>query len=190
MKTPTPAESEKLRLQRLTNALRQYLDPATSRQVQALPGDDTAAALAKWQQAVTSLGTLEAAQAVTNPALPGVAEGFGIAGATVHGHRAVRTGPSGVVEADPTSALDRWSVVGVSVGSALTGEQVQVVRTGPMTEAGWSWTPGLPVFVGASGALTQTVPTAPGSAWSMVIGFAEAATILYVLPMPPISLIP
>jgi multidrug efflux pump subunit AcrA (membrane-fusion protein) len=47
--------------------------------------------------------------------------------------------------------------------------------------------PGAPVFVGASGALTQAPPTPPGSAFLLRIGAATAANALHVNPSPPLA---
>jgi hypothetical protein len=58
---------------------------------------------------------------------------------------------------------------------------------GDVTDASLSFAAGAPVFVGASGVLTQTAPTAPGSAFLVRIGAASAVNALHVDPSPPLA---
>ena len=75
-----------------------------------------------------------------------------IAGLAVGGHRAITA--QGLY---PTSAtLDL--VLGITLGAALSGQSVNYVNEGPIVEGSWAWTPGLPIFVGVNGVLTQTEP--------------------------------
>jgi hypothetical protein len=64
---------------------------------------------------------------------------------------------------------------------------VKVRRFGGVTDASLSFAAGAPVFIGTFGALTQTAPTAPGSAFLLRIGAATAANALQVNPSPPLA---
>lgn len=75
----------------------------------------------------------------------------------VSGHRALVTNPDGTV-AHATLALAD-SYVGVSQGATAPGDAVSVAHQGQITEPTWVWTPGLPVFFGDGGVLTQSPPT-------------------------------
>ena len=101
------------------------------------------------------------------------------AGDDLSGHRAVVVADGQAVYADPADGP--W-ITGVTRHAAVAGDPIEVQVDGLMIEAGWSWSPG-PVWVGASGQLTQTVPTAGGL---ILIGRAVAPTKLLVDVQPPI----
>ena len=65
------------------------------------------------------------------------------------------------------------------------GDLVVVQTDFELVHAGWSFSPG-PVFVGASGALVQTLP--PGAIFAQVVGYALAPTRIRVDVQPPIVL--
>lgn len=95
-----------------------------------------------------------------------------IAAATVGGHRAVRTQSDGrVLYANQTDTSKGFSVLGITLNSAIENGAVQVQRDGPITFSGWSWAPDLPVFLGLNGELTQTPP-----ATGVLIVIGNAAT--------------
>jgi hypothetical protein len=50
--------------------------------------------------------------------------------------------------------------IGISVRAAAAWESVTLQRAGDMTDPGWQWTPGGPIFVGGAGVLAQIPPTA------------------------------
>lgn len=78
------------------------------------------------------------------------------------GHTVVTTDDTG--ELVPASATDPTHVarpLWLTTGAWAAGVPATVVAAGIVTEPTWSWTPGLPVFLGANGALTQAPPTAP-----------------------------
>jgi hypothetical protein len=54
-----------------------------------------------------------------------------------------------------------------------------------MTEAGWAWTIGSPVYLSANGTLSHT---APSSGFALVIGFALTATKIFIDIKQPIIL--
>jgi hypothetical protein len=68
-----------------------------------------------------------------------------------------------VADNDATSA-DNFYVMGISSGSVSAGGNATLVRKGVVAATAHGFTVGLPVFLGASGALTQTAPTAALSA--------------------------
>ena len=102
------------------------------------------------------------------------------------GHRAARgTSPSGADYCDSATPSHAAAFLGVTQGAASMGATATIQRTGTLTEGSWSWTPWLPVFVGANGTLTQS---APSSGFSLVVGVALSATSILIRPQPPIAL--
>lgn len=102
------------------------------------------------------------------------------------GHRAVRAVDDGTVAVCDAGTLSHAATfLGVSRDAASAGAPVSVQTEGELIEPSWSWTPGLPVFVGASGALTQTSPAA---GFALVVGFAQSPTSLWIQPRPPVVL--
>lgn len=113
-----------------------------------------------------------------------------IAAAALSGHRAVVPTAGGSVEyADKTNSAHAHLRPGITTGAALTGAPVTVVMRGEITEPTWSWTPLAPIYLGLTGLLTQTAPTAPGAAFLLEVGVALSATSILVDPQFPISLI-
>jgi hypothetical protein len=118
----------------------------------------------------------------------GAVDGTFDAGAAVSGHRAVVLLSDGRVRhADPADIADAHRVIGVSLNAAVANDPVKVRRFGDVSDASLTFTAGVPVFVGASGALTQAPPTPPGSAFLLRIGAATAANALHVNPSPPLA---
>lgn len=126
------------------------------------------------------------ARGLPGPAGPaGGATRVGLAGAAVSGHRVVIEDESGtVIHADALSVAHAERVVGVSSNAAAEGDPVTIIERGRMADASFAFTPGLPVFLGLDGALTQTPPAAPG--FILQIGAATAPDVLQVRLAPPI----
>lgn len=99
------------------------------------------------------------------------------------GHRAVVATTMGAAYADPTNPAHQDAVVGITTGAALVGETATIQAVGEMTEPSWSWTPGLPIFVGAGGTLTHTPPS---SGWVQSIATALTAQRIFVVGKPAI----
>ena len=132
------------------------------------------------------------------PGLPLPAEGNGsaaaplvqgnfvaTAGDSVSGHRGVMSDSAGgVVHGDPASSL--FNCLGISLNAAAKGSPVAVAGSGRVLEPSWSWTPGLAIFVGPAGALTQTPPVA---GTLQQVGVALSATSMLVQPFTPTDLI-
>lgn len=108
------------------------------------------------------------------------------AGTALGGHRLVVIGDEGkAIYADPSIISHGHRVLGMTTGAAAEGGDVTIMSVGELTEPSWSWLPEKPVFLGASGVPTQTVPT---SGVLVQIGFATAPTKLYIAIKQPFIL--
>lgn len=102
------------------------------------------------------------------------------------GHRCVRaTSSTGVDYADSGTPSHRSTVLGITTGAAAMGVPITVLASGALIEPSWAWTPGLPIYAGANGLLTQTAPVA---GWLRVLGFATSPTSMVVQLLPPFVL--
>jgi hypothetical protein len=109
----------------------------------------------------------------------------GTAGAALSGHRAVVRRTDGrFIYADNTNPAHLTLPIGITTGAAASGGDIQVQMLGEMTEPSWAWTPG-PIFLGAAGALTQTVP---GSGFLAQLAAATGATTVFIDRSPSIQL--
>ncbi|MGW5514253.1 LtfC-like domain-containing protein [Nocardia africana] len=122
---------------------------------------------------------------------PGSGEGgasvivTGTAGAALSGHRAVVRNAAGVwVYADNQTPGHIALPIGITTGAASSGTTVKVLMFGEITEPSWSWTPG-PVFLGAGGALTQSVP---GTGFLAQVAAAISGTTVFVDRSPSVAL--
>lgn len=106
-----------------------------------------------------------------------------IAGEALGGHRVVRTNASGEAIYASNTDPDSQSILGMTTGAAVLGDEVSVLRLGPITEPSWSWAPTAPVYLGTNGGLTQVYP---GSGLIVIIGVALTATSMFVAPREPI----
>lgn len=79
-------------------------------------------------------------------------------GASLNGHRVVIPDASGNV-VHPVVLTETDVVVGITLGAVNAGDVAEIQIAGTITEPSWNWTLGLPIFVGANGILTQSVPT-------------------------------
>lgn len=114
----------------------------------------------------------------------------GTAAQNLSGHRAVYRRPDGLFDyADAATPAHHFAAIGVTTGAALAGAAVTVVMLGEVVESGWTWSAPGAIFLGLGGALTQVVPTAPGSDFLAVIGAAISPTRMYVDRQPSIDLI-
>lgn len=109
------------------------------------------------------------------------------AGITVSGHRMV------IRQADGTVTYADWTTVGsaplwMTLGAASSGATVTAQFSGVVDEPSWTWTPG-PLYLGATGLITQTVPTASaGAVFLTQIGFATSPTSVVLDRCPSIRL--
>lgn len=104
------------------------------------------------------------------------------AGTNLSGHRAIRVASGLAYVCDGTNAAHIGRAIGISTGAAVAGADVEVQTAGLLTEPSWTWADG-PVFVGASGVLTQSVV---GLAYLHQIGLAVSATQIDINPLSPI----
>lgn len=104
----------------------------------------------------------------------------GIAGATINGHRVVAWQADGTLAHAQPSNL--FAIAGLTTSAASTGALVVPLSEGAVTFSGWSWTAG-PVFLGADGTLTQTLPS---TGWAVVIGRGDG-TRLFINVQPPVA---
>lgn len=108
-----------------------------------------------------------------------------VAGEALSGHRAIAVVSGEAVYADKDTAGHRGLVRGVTTGAVSEGGTARIQVYGPLVEPSWTWTPGGPIYVGTSGALTQTVPT---SGWLQQIAVADTATQIFIDPQPVFAL--
>lgn len=111
------------------------------------------------------------------------------AGGTVTVGNAVYVDSNAAVQAAVASAAATSAAIGIVVAvvkpgqtTAASGEKVTVVTLGPV--GGFSsLTPGAVYYIDSStaGAITATAPTG-ALVWAKSIGYAESATVLFVLP--------
>jgi hypothetical protein len=104
------------------------------------------------------------------------------AGEVLNGHRAIVVINNLAYHADQSNPAHLSLVRGITVQSAIAGDNVIVQIGGPVQEPSWSWTPNLPIFVGINGQLTQTPPT---TGWLLEIGVADTTTKIIVEPKIP-----
>lgn len=112
------------------------------------------------------------------PGQAGVAYLTYVADGALGGHRVVVPTTAGKVGyADNTNVAHANTVLGLTLGAAVDGDDVNVQTSGEVTEPSWNWTMGLPVFLATNGLLTQSYPTA---AFVIILGVAVAPTKLVV----------
>jgi len=102
-----------------------------------------------------------------------------VAAQNLSGHRMVVATSAGAVYADPTNLAHADALLGLTTGAALAGNQVDVLVAGEIEEPSWSWTPGLPLYVIASGLLSHTPPSA---GWVQMVALAVTATRILLTP--------
>ena len=113
------------------------------------------------------------------PGLPGrdgasgAATIYRTAGEALGGHRVVAINE--LNQAVYASSDATRIPVGITTGAAVSGAEATIQVSGELTEPSWNWDVTKPVFLGLSGLLTQTPPTAGTLA---VIGFPTASNKL------------
>lgn len=71
-------------------------------------------------------------------------------------HKAVIIGAGGFVEyASADNISTASSVVGITIQSVNAGWPVNIKTAGDIDDSAWTWTAGLPIYLGLNGALTQ-----------------------------------
>ena len=109
-----------------------------------------------------------------------------VGAAPISGHTAVAMDADGLlIYADCTNPAHIGAVQGVIANAYGAGDLAVVQTDFELVHAGWSFTTG-PVFVGATGALVQTLPM--GAVFAQVVGYALAPTRIRIDVQPPIVL--
>lgn len=100
------------------------------------------------------------------------------AGQVIAWHATLGSHPTQVYP-NTTVPADLVKILGIASNTPGAGVIATWARNGSITHVGWTWTIGQPVYVadGATGGLTQTVPTA---GWVHIIGVATAADTIRV----------
>jgi hypothetical protein len=92
-----------------------------------------------------------------------------------------------LVYADCNSSSGVLRVVGISVHAAAPGEEILLRRSGLLTDSAWTWNPALPLYLGVSGVLVQTLP--PGALIAHIVAVPVSATTILVTLNPPVLII-
>lgn len=122
-------------------------------------------------------------QGVPGPA--GGATTVTVGATALSGHSVVAADAAGMlIKADCTNPAHQGAVLGLLANAYSPGDQAVVQTAFTLEHAGWTWTPG-PVFVGAAGQLTQTLPV--GAFFSQVVAHALSPTLVLVDVQPPIT---
>lgn len=91
--------------------------------------------------------------------------------------------------ADITSLDDLYLCYRIAISYAAQAfKEIQAQTFGRLADNDWSWTAGLPIYVGANGVLTQTKPTSPAAVWTRIIAVAETPRIIMMQQFAPEAL--
>ena len=107
--------------------------------------------------------------------------------APIGGQRVVYLDSNGNLQyASNDLAASMNTVFGVTLAAGIAGGTVRVLKAGFVEDPSWSFTLGIPVFLGVNGTLTQTPPS--NTVFSLIVGFPVTTTKLFVSFREPISL--
>ena len=109
-----------------------------------------------------------------------------IAAQTISANTAVALVNGQLVPAQSGTPSQAGNVIGVAINGGQAGASIDIQQSGEMSLSSWTWTMGLPVFVGPNGPLTQTPPT---SGFSQVVGVPLSATSISIGLQPPILIV-
>ncbi len=110
-----------------------------------------------------------------------------VADGTLSGHRVVKPTTSGKVGYVSSAVpADAPKALGITLGAAVDGDQLQVQTFGVMEEPTWAWTVNSPVYCGVDGVLTQVVPS---EGFVLCVGVALKATSINISFKTPIILL-
>ena len=98
-----------------------------------------------------------------------------LAGENVNGHRSINI----------LGNMSNTPFLGISTGSAMVGNLLQVQQTGYLTHSGWSWTTGNPIYALDDGTLTQAFPL---SGNLVIVGYGVTPTKMFIKQEPAILL--
>lgn len=118
------------------------------------------------------------------PAGPTAEDISRVALGSISGHRMVMLDALERASYADASTLEHASrVVGVTIAAAAGGASVTIRTRGELDEPSFSFTAGLPLFLGSAGVLTQTPPS---SGFVLIVGFAITATKIFVAIQQPL----
>lgn len=123
------------------------------------------------------------------PGLPGPAGGAAVlrTAAALSGHRVVTVDDDGeLIYAECTDIGHLNRPVWFTTAAWGAGVAAAVTVVGTVTEPTWTWTPGLPVFLGSNGMPVQSPP--PDAVFVRIVGYPATPTSLAFYPHPPITL--
>lgn len=119
---------------------------------------------------------------------PASTESEYVAGELLNGSRVVYVSSTGTIRmASNLNSLSSVSCVGIVKSSYIQGATATVTTFGEITEPSWSWTQGLPVFLGTGGLMTQTPPVPP-ALFSLQIGIATGVNTIKITIASPLFL--
>lgn len=123
------------------------------------------------------------------PQGPAAAQSTHPAGTTLDAYQAVYLDNAGTLQiATNSTSSHAFALLGLAQTAAVATQQIVVHNIGEIENALWTWTLGQPIYLGTLGLLTQTPPVAPGSAFSMVVGWPISTTRIYFAKREPVAL--
>lgn len=93
-------------------------------------------------------------------------------------YKVVTTNDAGQgIYADASTRAHVDQVIGLAAAAAAAGSAFEVIESGFVTNSGWSWTAGEPLFLGNTGDIVRN-PTA--GVFTLQIGYARSSTEIYL----------
>ena len=106
--------------------------------------------------------------------------------APIGGHRVVIQEADGTVSyADHTDPAHADMALGLTIEAAGAGDEIQILVGGETIEPSWAWDVTRPIYLGATGLLTQTPPT---TGFLQQVAIPLAADRIYWQPQPAVIL--
>lgn len=102
----------------------------------------------------------------------------------ISGHKAFVLNEFNKIIVASSDNLFHQYVIGITTAAADANAEVQYITGDILEHNGWTFTPGMPVFLGLDGEITQTIP--PTAIFSKVIGLALTPTKINVEMQPAI----
>ena len=123
---------------------------------------------------------------ITIPSAPGSPAGTRLpAGENLSALRIVSRSGSQYFLSDPFSDSSIFSIAGLATSAAVLGSMVGPLGYGEYEDLSWTWVPGVPIFLGPQGTLTQLAPT---SGWLQVVARPLTSKVIAIQIEDPIRL--